>query len=64
MNTLISKNLNIAVLGAGESGVAAARLLAAEGANVTVLDSAPEDVLKAKQVVLAENGINLLGGDD
>jgi UDP-N-acetylmuramoylalanine--D-glutamate ligase len=63
VNTLISKNLNIAVLGAGESGVAAARLLAAEGANVTVLDSAPEDVLKAKQVVLAENGINLLGGD-
>ena len=63
VNTLISKNLNIAVLGAGESGVAAARLLAAEGANVTVLDSAPEDVLRAEKGVLAENGINLLGGD-
>jgi UDP-N-acetylmuramoylalanine-D-glutamate ligase len=62
VNTLISKNLNIAVLGAGESGVAAARLLAAEGANVTVLDSAPEDVLKAKQVVLAPANVQSTNG--
>lgn len=63
MNTRFSKNLNIAVLGAGESGVSAARLLASEGSKVTVFDTAPEDVLKAKRIVLAENGINLRGGE-
>ena len=35
-------NQNVAVLGAGLSGAAAALLLRAEGANVTVLDSADE----------------------
>jgi UDP-N-acetylmuramoylalanine--D-glutamate ligase len=35
-------NQNVAVLGAGLSGAAAALLLKAEGANVTVLDSADE----------------------
>jgi UDP-N-acetylmuramoylalanine--D-glutamate ligase len=63
VNTRASKGLNIAVLGAGESGVSAARLLASEGARVTVFDSAPEDALKAKQVALADAGIELRGGD-
>ncbi len=36
------KNQNIAVLGAGLSGSAAALLLRSEGAQVTVLDSAEE----------------------
>jgi len=38
-------NHNVAVLGAGLSGAAAALLLKAEGANVTVLDSADENKL-------------------
>ncbi len=52
------KNKNVAVLGAGRSGKAAALLLAAEGAKVTLLDSAPEanlaglDALRAKGVYL------------
>ena len=42
------KNRNIAVLGAGLSGTAAALLLKSEGAHVTVLDSAEEkDLLKS-----------------
>ncbi len=42
------KNQNIAVLGAGLSGSAAALLLRSEGAQVTVLDSAEEkDLLKS-----------------
>jgi UDP-N-acetylmuramoylalanine--D-glutamate ligase len=39
------KNQNVAVLGAGLSGSAAALLLASEGAKVTVLDSADEKTL-------------------
>ncbi len=39
------KNKNVAVLGAGLSGTAAALLLEAEGAHVTVLDSADEKKL-------------------
>ena len=52
------KNKNVAVLGAGRSGKAAALLLAEEGARVTLLDSAPEekfvglDPLRAKGVYL------------
>ena len=38
-------NKNVAVLGAGRSGKAAALLLAEEGAKVTMLDSAPEEKL-------------------
>jgi UDP-N-acetylmuramoylalanine--D-glutamate ligase len=38
-------NQNVAVLGAGLSGAAAALLLKAEGANVTILDSADENKL-------------------
>ncbi len=42
------KNQNIAVLGAGLSGAAAALLLKSEGAHVTVLDTAEEkDLLKS-----------------
>ena len=36
------KNQDVAVLGAGLSGSAAAHLLKAEGAHLTVLDSAEE----------------------
>jgi UDP-N-acetylmuramoylalanine--D-glutamate ligase len=39
------ENQNVAVLGAGLSGTAAASLLKSEGANVTVLDSANENQL-------------------
>ena len=52
------KNKNVAVLGAGQSGKAAALLLAEEGAKVTMLDSAPEeklaglDPLRAKDVYM------------
>lgn len=42
------KNKKIAVLGAGESGVATAVLLAGEGAVVSLLDSADEKTLRSK----------------
>ncbi len=63
MNTRSAKNLNIAVLGAGESGLAAARLLAHEGSRVTVFDSASESALKARQSALAQSGISLSVGE-
>ncbi|MEI8342091.1 MAG: Mur ligase family protein, partial [Verrucomicrobiota bacterium] len=54
---------NIAVLGAGESGAAAAVLLAEEGALVTLLDSADPEKLRAKMEKLAEKGIKLVAGE-
>jgi UDP-N-acetylmuramoylalanine--D-glutamate ligase len=54
--------LHIAVLGAGESGESAANLLRAEGANVTVLDSADPAKLAAKSDALGAQGIRLLSG--
>ena len=50
MNNGRYKNQNVAVLGAGLSGSAAALLLASEGAQVTVLDSADENSLRAHGV--------------
>ena len=55
------KNKNIAVLGAGRSGKAAALLLAQEGARVTMLDSAPEEKLAGLEPLRAR-GIYLLCG--
>lgn len=52
----------VAVLGAGESGEAAAGLLAASGVAVTVLDSAPEERLRAKIDALAARGIRVVAG--
>lgn len=54
--------LQIAVLGAGESGESAAKLLAAEGARVTVLDSADPAKLAQKQAALAADGLALIAG--
>jgi UDP-N-acetylmuramoylalanine--D-glutamate ligase len=54
--------LHIAVLGAGESGESAARLLRSEGAEVTVLDSAPLEKLAAKAQALEAAGIHLVSG--
>ena len=53
---------NIAVLGAGESGAAAAALLAGEGASVTLLDSAGPDKLRARMEKLAPLGVALVAG--
>ncbi|HEY1770934.1 MAG TPA: UDP-N-acetylmuramoyl-L-alanine--D-glutamate ligase [Chthoniobacterales bacterium] len=55
------QNKNVAVLGAGRSGKAAALLLAEEGARVTLLDSAPEEKLVGIDR-LREKGIYLLCG--
>jgi len=52
----------IAVLGAGESGVAAALLLAGEGATVTLLDSAAPDRLRSVAEKIAPHNISLLAG--
>jgi len=52
---------NIAVLGAGRSGKAAAHLLADEGAKVTLLDSAPEEKLTGLEPLRAK-GVYLLCG--
>ena len=54
------KGQHIAVLGAGESGSAAARLLLAEGARVTVLDSGSADSLRGKIAALQEDGANVI----
>ena len=55
------KNKNVAVLGAGRSGKAAALLLAEEGARVTMLDSAPEEKLPGLEP-LRSKGVYLLCG--
>jgi UDP-N-acetylmuramoylalanine--D-glutamate ligase len=52
----------VAVLGAGESGVSVARLLASEGNRVRVLDTAPPGALEGRQSSLAELGIPLTAG--
>ncbi|MEP7070925.1 MAG: UDP-N-acetylmuramoyl-L-alanine--D-glutamate ligase [Verrucomicrobiota bacterium] len=57
------QNKNVAVLGAGLSGTAAALLLAGEAAKVTVLDSAPEEkLLKASVENLRANGVRVISG--
>lgn len=57
------KNQNVAVLGAGLSGSAAALLLKSEGASVTVLDSADEtNLLKSTLDNLRGHGIQVISG--
>ena len=57
------KNQNIAVLGAGLSGSAAALLLRSEGAQVTVLDSADEKtLLKSTLDNLRTQGVGVICG--
>jgi len=57
------KNQNIAVLGAGLSGSAAALLLRSEGAQVTVLDSAEEkNLLKSTIDNLQAQGVRVICG--
>ena len=53
---------HIAVLGAGESGEAAAVLLKGEGAMVTVLDTAEENKLRKKIDALGARGIRVIAG--
>ena len=57
------KNQNIAVLGAGLSGSAAALLLISEGAQVTVLDSAEEkNLLKSTIDNLRAQNVRVICG--
>jgi UDP-N-acetylmuramoylalanine--D-glutamate ligase len=57
------KNQHVAVLGAGLSGTAAAILLRAEGAEVTVLDSADEkNLLKSTLENLRAQGVRVICG--
>ena len=55
-------NQKIAVLGAGESGEAAALLLAEEGAVVTIFDTAEENKLRKKIDALGVHGIRVIAG--
>jgi UDP-N-acetylmuramoylalanine--D-glutamate ligase len=55
-------NQSIAVLGAGESGEAAAILLAEEGAMITVLDTAEIEKLRRKIDMLGERNIRVIAG--
>ena len=58
-------NQNVAVLGAGLSGAAAALLLKSEGANVTVLDSADEKKLLRSTIDnLRAHGVRVICGPD
>ncbi len=57
------QNKNVAVLGAGLSGTAAALLLKSQDANVSVLDSAEESkLLKSTLENLRSNGVGVLTG--
>ena len=59
------KNKNVAVLGAGLSGTAAALLLVREGAQVTVLDSAQEKkLLKPTIENLRANNVRVMCGPE
>jgi len=63
MNAARYKNKNVAVLGAGLSGSAAALLLRSQGANVTVLDTADEkNLLKSTINNLRAQGIRVICG--
>src|ERR1700757_1499383 len=63
MNNGRYKNQTVAVLGAGLSGSAAALLLASEGAQVTVLDSADENnLLKSTLDNLRAHGVHIVCG--
>lgn len=53
-------NQRACVLGAGVSGLAAARLLAAHGGRVTLIDAAPEAALASARRTLADSGVELL----
>src|SRR5207249_5835471 len=65
MNNVRYKNQNVAVLGAGLSGSAAALLLASEGAQVTVLDSAAENnLLKSTLDNLRAHGVRVVCGSE
>ncbi len=55
-------NQSIAVLGAGESGAAAALLLQEEGAMITILDTAEENKLRTKIDALGTRGIRVIAG--
>ena len=65
MNNGRYKNQKVAVLGAGLSGSAAALLLASEGAQVTVLDSADENsLLKSTLDNLRAHGARVVCGSE
>jgi UDP-N-acetylmuramoylalanine--D-glutamate ligase len=65
MNDGRYKNQNVAVLGAGLSGSAAALLLGSEGARVTVLDNAEENnLLKSTLDNLRAHGIRVVCGSE
>lgn len=52
----------IVVLGAGKSGVAAARFLAGRGASVTLADDAPREKLSPAALALEASGVTLAAG--
>ena len=65
MNTARYKNKNVAVLGAGLSGSAAALLLRSQDATVTVLDSAEEkSLLKSTIENLRAQNVRVICGQD
>jgi UDP-N-acetylmuramoylalanine--D-glutamate ligase len=64
VNSTLNHSKKTAVLGAGESGIAAAKLLAAEGVSVCVLDTASAESLAARAATLLASGIDLRCGAD
>ena len=58
------KNQNVAVLGCGRSGAAAARLAAREGASVTVFDSGPPEKLRNAADEMGAAGYSVVLGDE
>jgi UDP-N-acetylmuramoylalanine--D-glutamate ligase len=64
MNASAFNSKPVAVLGAGESGVAAALLLAAEGGVVSVFDNASREKLGARAAELAAAGVHLVCGGE
>ena len=59
------QNKNVAVLGAGLSGTAAALLLRSQEADVSVLDSATENKLPESTIKnLRDHGVRVISGPD
>ncbi|MFW6415418.1 MAG: NAD(P)-binding protein, partial [Thermodesulfobacteriota bacterium] len=60
---IILQDKSIAVVGAGVSGTAAARLASREGAKVRVLEKRPDAVDAGKARQLKEQGVDIVYGE-
>ena len=62
-NKNMLQNKNVIIVGAGVSGIAAARLASAKGANVRILEKDPDAVDADKARILEQNKIDITFGE-